>query len=91
MSYRTHHVYHGGEERFVNMRVRVCAGAWVCPWCVLTWGSQEKTTNRYQMDVNGVTITIVQTDNTTTRWTLLNNLVPTQVYDVVSGAVGGSG
>ncbi len=55
---------------------------------LLCVGLQEKTTNRYQMDVNGVTITIVRTDNTTTRWSLLNNLNAAQVYDVVSGWVG---
>ncbi len=41
------------------------------------------STNRYQVIVNNVIQTIIQTDNSTNRWPLLAKLVKTSTYDVV--------
>ncbi len=48
--------------------------------CVLL---QEFTTNRYQVNLNGSPLTIVQTNNKTRNYALLANLQPTITYDVV--------
>jgi hypothetical protein len=50
--------------------------------------SQETSTNRYQVSVNGVIQTIVQTTNTSNRFPLVSNLVKTTTYDVVRGPPG---
>ncbi len=46
-------------------------------------GTQEKTTNRYQVSVNNTLVGIVQTSTASTVWQLLSNLEPTAVHYVV--------
>jgi hypothetical protein len=44
---------------------------------------QETTTNRYQVNLNGVMATIIQTDTSSLHWSLLT-LSKSRVNDVVS-------
>ena len=44
---------------------------------------QESTTNRYQVNLNNMPVTIVQTNNKTRNYALLTGLDRTKTYDVV--------
>jgi hypothetical protein len=44
---------------------------------------QEFLTHRYQLNVNTIPVTIVQTNNRTTQFALLSNLNPATTYDIV--------
>lgn len=43
---------------------------------------KEFLTHRYQMNVNSIPVTIVQTNNKTTQFALLSNLNPSTTYDI---------
>ncbi len=53
------------------------------PVCLCTRTPQEFLTHRYQMNVNSIPVTIVQTNNRTTQFALLSNLNPSTAYDIV--------